>query len=249
MSQQINLFDPIFLKQPKYFSAVTMAQALGAIFSGTLLIYAYTAYQTATQEKLAADVENEAKLRRDQLLKFGSEYSSGDSSKLLEDEIARGESRLKSRRELLGNLKSGGLAFMDAEGFSRYMAAFARQNISGVWLTAFNVGGKGDTVVVKGRALNPDLVPAYIKSLNLDETMRGRVVSELRLLAREEPLDSAAPPAPPIAPAEQAQPAIAAKSGNAAPPRMQRFIEFNLTMSSGTDSTAPKSKPAAGGAS
>jgi len=246
MSQQINLFDPIFLKQPKYFSAVTMVQALGAIFGGTLLIYAYTAYQTATLEKLAADVENEAKLRRDQLVKFGSEYSSGGGSKLLEDEIARGESRLKSRRELLGNLKGGDSARMDAEGFSRYMAAFARQNISGVWLTAFNVGGKGDTVVVKGRALNPDLVPAYIKSLNLDETMRGRVVSELRLVAREEPLDSAAPPAPQVAPAAQAQPVAAAKTGDATPPLMQRFIEFNLTMSPGANPSASKSKPAGG---
>jgi hypothetical protein len=245
MSQQINLFDPIFLKQPKYFSAVTMVQALAAIMAGTLLIYGYTVYQTATLEKLAGDVENEAKLRRDQLLKFGSEYSAGGGSKLVEDEIARSESRLKSRRDLLGNLKGGDAARMDAEGFSRYMAAFARQNVSGVWLTAFNVGGKGDTVVVKGRALNPDLVPAYIKSLNLDETMRGRVVSELRLVAREEPL-VAPVPAPQTAPGAQAQAPAAAGAGNAPAPRMQHVIEFNLTMSSGANPPAAKSRLADG---
>ena len=31
MSQQINLFNPIFMKQKKYFSVTTMLQALGLI--------------------------------------------------------------------------------------------------------------------------------------------------------------------------------------------------------------------------
>ena len=41
MSQQINLFNPIFLKQKKYFSVVTMLQALLLIVLGSMLFFAY----------------------------------------------------------------------------------------------------------------------------------------------------------------------------------------------------------------
>ena len=45
MSQQINLFNPIFLKQRKYFSLLTMLQALGLIVLGSLFFYGYALYQ------------------------------------------------------------------------------------------------------------------------------------------------------------------------------------------------------------
>ena len=34
MSQQINLYNPLFLEKKKYFSAVTMTQAIGLIVVG-----------------------------------------------------------------------------------------------------------------------------------------------------------------------------------------------------------------------
>ena len=43
MSQQINLFNPIFLKQQKYFSARTMAIALGVIAQSIGLIAVFRA--------------------------------------------------------------------------------------------------------------------------------------------------------------------------------------------------------------
>ncbi len=45
MSQQINLFNPIFMKQRKYFSLLTMLQALGMIIAGSLIFYGYAIYQ------------------------------------------------------------------------------------------------------------------------------------------------------------------------------------------------------------
>ena len=45
MSQQINLFNPVFLKQKKYFSVMTMLQALGLIVLGSIVFYGYAWYQ------------------------------------------------------------------------------------------------------------------------------------------------------------------------------------------------------------
>jgi len=235
MSQQINLFTPVFLKQPKYFSAVTMAQALAAVFVGALGIYAYTAYQNNTLEQVAKASETELKLRREQLVKFGSEYSSSGSSKVLDDEVARAEARLKSRQELLANLRGGDDTV--TEGFSRYLSALSRRNLPGVWLTGFTLGGKGSPVMLKGRALRADLVPPYLQSIGSDETMRGRSVSELRLEAKEEaatPAPSAATPAP-------------AKPAAPAPTAVTRYVEFGVTLSA--DGAVLKPRPAGKGAS
>ena len=46
MSQQINLYNPLFLKQEKHFSARTMAQALGIIALALAALYGYAAAET-----------------------------------------------------------------------------------------------------------------------------------------------------------------------------------------------------------
>ncbi len=51
MSQQINLFNPVFLTQKKYFSVLTMLQALGLIVLGSALFYGYALYQVAQMSK------------------------------------------------------------------------------------------------------------------------------------------------------------------------------------------------------
>ncbi len=55
MSQQINLFNPIFLKQRIYFSAINMAQVSGLILIGSALLAVYTNYQlSGLSKELAA---------------------------------------------------------------------------------------------------------------------------------------------------------------------------------------------------
>ena len=58
MSQQINLYNPLLLKQKKIFSAKTMAQAMGLIFLGLIAVYGYAYYQIAL---LQLESENTAK--------------------------------------------------------------------------------------------------------------------------------------------------------------------------------------------
>jgi hypothetical protein len=53
MSQQINLYNPLFLRKQKYFSARTMLQSLGLIAVGLLALYLYALVQTRGLEQLA----------------------------------------------------------------------------------------------------------------------------------------------------------------------------------------------------
>lgn len=180
MSQQINLFNPLFLRKEKYFSARTMLQSLGLIALGMIALYAYALVQTRELERLAVDYGRQLAVQREQFIQQGSQ----GRSKLLDAEVARLESDSRTRRAVLEMVQGGD--FGNTEGFSRYFAAFGRHAMRGVWLTGFSVGENGNELRIRGRVLFPDLVPAYLKALNSEDVMRGRLVTELKLVARDE---------------------------------------------------------------
>lgn len=225
MAQQINLFNPVFLKQKKHFSAIAMLQALGLLLGGILAFYGYALHETRTLGQVAADANRQLKAQAEQAGRLTREFSPQGRSRMLEDELARASARLKQREEMLATLRTGGLG--NTDGFARYLAAFARQPVSGVWLTGFSIGGDESVLQLNGRVLQADLVPAYIRALNREEVMRGRRVSELRLTARDvrETAASAAPGASP-APSGAASPAAAAATPS-------RYVEFSLVASRG----------------
>jgi hypothetical protein len=180
MSQQINLFNPLLMRKEKYFSTHTMLQSLGLIALGLAAIYAYASWQSGDLERLAAGYSRQLAVQRDQFLSLSTQ----GRSKLLEAEVTRLEADVQARRGVLDLLRGGGLG--NTDGFSRYFAAFARHPMPGVWLTGFNVGDNGNVLGIRGRVLHPDLVPAYLKALNEEDVMRGRLVTELKLVARDE---------------------------------------------------------------
>ena len=225
MSQQINLYNPLFLRREKYFSAKTMLQALGLIFLGVAGLYVFAVVQTRSSERVVQDYRAQVASQREQLVKLGTALSPQARSKALEADIARPEAEIKARRSMLTVLSTGELG--NTEGVSPFFAAFGRQSIAGVWLTGFTVGEGGNDLQVRGRALHAELVPAYLRALNNEEMMRGRRVTELKLAAKAA---AAAPRAP-----------GAAKAPSAGP---ERFVEFTLA----APLRLAEAKPAAKGA-
>jgi hypothetical protein len=197
VSQQINLFNPIFMKQTKHFSFATMLTGLRIAFLGMVVLYAYAFYQTRSLEVVLVDADAQLLVRRDQILKLADSFSTQGRSKLLEEELVRANARLQSSRELLAKVTVGVSA--NVVGYSSLMTALARQARQGVWLTGFAVSG-ADEFVIKGRALTADLLPIYLKGLNGETVMRGRSVAELKLTAYQGPSSPAAVSAPPNEP-------------------------------------------------
>jgi cell division protein FtsB len=230
MSQQINLYNPIFLKQEKYFSARTMAQALGLIAAGIALLSAYAGYQTSRLEAAAAGLDRQLAAERDRLIQLGEQYSLRGATRQVQSEVAKLEARVAAGEQLLASLRSGELG--NATGFSQYLAAFARQALPGVWLTGFVIGASGNELLVQGRVLQADLVPKYLRALNQEDVMRGRSVVELKLTSRDEGAVK-----PPAAGAAAAQ----VSAGPA------RFVEFSMNAPLKIPEAAKA--PAAGGKS
>jgi hypothetical protein len=191
MPQQINLFSPLFLKKTRHFSARTMAQALAAVFVGSAVIYAFELRQNATLESALATNDRQAATQREQLLRLSKEFSTLGASRTLAEDLARGEERLQQRRALLADLQTGVGA--NAEGFGRYLEALARQALPGVWLTGIEIGGPRSALLIRGRALESQLVPTYIRRLNQEPAFAGKPIGELQVSARGETAGTTGP--------------------------------------------------------
>jgi len=171
-------------------------------------MYFYATLQAHSAERLAAQVAEQLNLQREQVVKL-VKGPVPTRSKALEAEVARLESEVKARQTSLQALSTGELG--NTAGFSEFFAAFGRQAISGVWLTAITIGDAGNDLKVQGRALRADLMPAFLRGLSNEPIMRGRKVTELKLSSK------AAPPAEKGA------------DGKARASEPQAFIEFSLS--------------------
>jgi type IV pilus assembly PilN-like protein len=204
MSQQLNLYNPIFLKQKKHFSARTMLQGLGLIVAAVAAVYALQVYQLGALRGQERAMRFQAEQVTQRLASAGGD-ARARSGRALDDQIRGAEAELRNLQELGGamqNEMSGG-----NEGFSKYLAAFARQPVSGLWLTGVTVAG--DDLEVRGRAVRAELLPVFIRRLSREDVLKGKGFAEVSVAAREEAPGAAAPPGAGQAP--------------------RRFVEFSLT--------------------
>jgi len=185
VTQQINLLDPRFRKQKTHFSAATLVLALASLLVLSIALQSLFARQNRALQATLAQTDRRVATLRDQMVRFSTEFSAQGRSNALGDELARVEERLRTRRQLLAGMRSGGGG--NVEGFSPYLTALARQTMNGVWLTSVEIGAQSGELVLKGRVLDSELVPAYIGRLSKEEPFAGRTVTELRLTAKTEP--------------------------------------------------------------
>jgi len=207
MSQQINLFNPIFLKQKKVFSAVNMVDALALLLVGVALFYGYASIQTLNLDRQSVETERQYNQSKARLAQTSARYAPKKADVGLAQEVNSLQAQLNARKATLDSLGVGLLA--TGASYAEYMRALARQSLPGLWLTHFKVGKGGDEIEILGRALQPELVPSYIQRLNRERAMHGRAFDSLSMTQREGAL-----------PADASRPAGA--------PANYRYTEFRL---------------------
>ena len=179
MSQQINLFNPLFLEKKKYLSAVTMTQAIGLIVLGLAVFYAFAFWQ---DRKLARQIAESGRAYEQQKQQFGkitAELSPEKREAQLDQDLKSIEAAIALRRSLMGELGKGGPA--GPGGYSEYLRAFARQTVQGLWLTSIQIAEGGGQLTMSGRALQADLVPVLIGRLKQESVLRGRPLEGLAI--------------------------------------------------------------------
>jgi len=179
--QQINLFNPAFLDKR---GQLSLKAALLGWLAVALLSVAFAGYAGMRNRQLAQQ-EREATAKvaaaQAEMQRLAGQVGGRKQDAQIAAEIARLESEIKGRDEVMAVLKGGALG--DTKGFSEHLRAFARQSFEGVWLTGLHIAASGQDVAVEGRALRPEQVPGYLRRLNSESVMQGHPFSELLMQA------------------------------------------------------------------
>ena len=178
MSQQINLFNPQFLEQKRYFSAETMVQALGLLVLGILGFSGFVYWQDRDAVRQAAESARAYDLQKALLAKAAAELNPEKFESQLDQDLKTTEAAIALRRLLLSEIQSGTGA---PSAYSEYLRAFARQTVQGLWLTGIQITEGGGQLNVSGRALQADLVPVLIARLKQEAVLRGRPLDALAI--------------------------------------------------------------------
>lgn len=161
MNQQINLYQPVFRKQKKPFSAVAILQitcTVAVIFAG---LYVNDLLQARELERQLADTT----VTHEQLQKRMKELEAKNRSpsKLLEIQVKNMARRLQQQQAITDMLSKG--LYTNTTGFSYHFEALARQHVEGSWLTQIEISKGGTGLQLSGTTYSPELVPVYMQRL------------------------------------------------------------------------------------
>ena len=163
MKQQINLYQPIFRKQQKIFSAVTMLQITAFFVVVLACIYAYNVYQLKPFSRELDKTNARLEKLTQQIEIVSKNLSAKRKNSLLESEISRLTMHLENMKKVSAALSTG--TFGNANGFSDQFEALARGHVDGAWLTDISIGDGGGRLAFSGKSIDPELVPIFIQRL------------------------------------------------------------------------------------
>lgn len=199
MSQQINLFNPLLLPRKHYLSARVMAQALGLIAAGGLLLAFYGKRQLAALERQVGTGKTELAVRQARKIRVAQELPPRQRDQGIVSAIERAEQERTSLLDLQALLQRG--EFGNTHGYSAYFRAFAHSRVDGLWLTQVDIVGAGNAIGLRGRVLAPGLLPRYMGALSEQPVLKGKSFARLELLPASKAAAIASAAAPAVAPA------------------------------------------------
>ena len=107
MSQQINLFNPVFLKQKKVFSAVNMVDAMAALIVGVAVFYAYASIETLNLDRQSVETARQYHQAKVRLAETSARYAPKKIDAGLAAEVNDLQARLNARKAMLDSLGIG----------------------------------------------------------------------------------------------------------------------------------------------
>jgi hypothetical protein len=187
MTQNINLFDSGLRKPRPRVSFAALLAGLAASAVALTVIVVFIQFQLNGLKSESRRLQAALAAEQAEALKRTGQAAAQKPDPRLEAEINKLRGEVKQAHDAIAALKGG--SFGDQQGFAAYLGAFSRQSFEGVWLTGFTIAGGGE-LEIRGRALRPDLVPAYIQRLNREELLAGRSFARFEM---NRPASQAAP--------------------------------------------------------
>jgi len=181
MSQQINLFDPALLRKRDWLSLANVvggAVLLAALVFGAGLL---ARSELAPFKAQARDNATQLEALRAQVVALGRQTMAQAPDAQVQQELASLRQSVALRGEVVAALRQRLAA--NALPWSETLRALARQTRPGVWLTGLRLDAETDGIEIRGRTLDPALLPDYLQRLNREAAFRGRAFAALQLTA------------------------------------------------------------------
>ena len=225
MSQQINLYEERLRPRLELATGRNLgiaALVLLAVMAGWSL---WTGAEANRRSEAAAASLKEVLAAQETMKVLTQTVAQRKVSPELATEVEGAKSTIAARQEVIEVLDSGALG--RTSGFSPFMAGFAQQAQSDLWLTGFRITAGGDEIEIRGRMLDPSSLPGYVQRLNTVPAFQGRRFAALEMQRVDpEPLPEGSPAA-----VSSTLPATVPFTQGAQDPRPQRplpFVEFLL---------------------
>ncbi|KAF0812875.1 hypothetical protein IGB42_02719 [Andreprevotia sp. IGB-42] len=173
MTQQINLFNPLFRKKTKIFGANFIGLTLAILTVSGLLAWGTARYQVyRLTQQLQVLEESKAKLAANRNAESGKTGETAENQQVA-NHLAEVNKTLLERQMTMSKFQSS------SRSFSAYLDGFAGAQISGVWLTVIDI--KADKLSLEGQALSAPLIPAYLDALKQQRVFTGQQFGALQL--------------------------------------------------------------------
>lgn len=170
MSQQINLLLPAL--RPR-FDWLALPVVAGVALAGLVLISILAVLglsQAANLKASEAEIKNQLAAVQQQVQTLGQSLAARQGDTSLDRQIATARLALTQRQEVLAVIAQGDIT--QGSAYSGLLQGFSRQTVDGVWLVGFGFADK--EIEIRGRLLDPALLPTYINRLNDEPAFAGR---------------------------------------------------------------------------
>lgn len=176
--QQVNLLDPGFRARTAPLPALLLWAAGALVIAGLLAYYFVEREHLAALQHRVARLEARYSQRQAQLGEAGGPRRAAAAQR----EIARLTKERRAKGRVLNLLAGRGVG--STAGFSSYLEGLARQTQSGVWLRHIAIHRGGSDLSIAGSALEPTLVPRYLKRLAREPAYAGAVFRTFKMKRR-----------------------------------------------------------------
>jgi len=167
MHQQINLYQPVFRKPAKVFSALTLLQIGAAVLLLLLLVTGYSRWTLAGMRATADSLEQQLNTLQATMNTIEDAYDVPDTG-TLDASIMGLQSAIEQRRRLLIQVEQ--MAQRNEGGFANRFAALAGIGLNGLWLEGISINSNRE-IELRGMTLDPKLVPVYIQKLEQQDQL------------------------------------------------------------------------------
>lgn len=165
-SQQINLYHPIFRREQKLFSAVTMLRVWAVLLVVALLVTGFDAWQT---RDLRAALHNAMRNEQAARARLNDAYRvfGVSRTRALLAALKHREHRLKRLSQFLRESRRAQV------GPAPVFLAVGASILPGLWVTHFALDRKKRALVLGGHSLRPALVPLFLHRVVHHATLSG----------------------------------------------------------------------------